>query len=412
MGTRSCGDGGVVRGKGAVTPEEALENVHTNLYNCVGEAVTSIVHLEKTWSQSELTKRIVRYIYNSAKSPELSTMPWKEAAKKLVERAMHGYCAACQEKPWFFEIDLAPAFSSAAWEILSARGRSRMKYAELEEVVVQEYEEILDKTLLMKAMWDSTHAVFPDRAAQTKVYNSLYRSYQPALDECIVNAKLEDLQRVEHFTKRWLDDSMRRAWCSVEQAERTITRGSVLKLFQNLIAPFGDNHPFSCIPVVLTDQIGRPPQNWPFIHKAVEQLFLTWHQESSTGSSSKKRKTRSGAVSGGEDAVMEEEATPSRSVPWQHQVGKRRLPSPEVSHDEEDPDCAGDDRDRSGHPDCTSAEDCIGRPDDRLVRHILDGMDGDIYCETCWGSFLEQNPHLEGIWEDGAEAGAPFAAAG
>merc|ERR1711941_121655 len=53
-----------------------------------------------------------------------------------------------------------------------------------------------------------------------------------------------------------------------------------------------------------------------------------------------------------------------------------------------------------GHPDCTSAEDCMGSPTDRLVRHILDGADGDLYCEICWESFKETNPHLEGRFED------------
>merc|ERR1719336_2987087 len=49
-----------------------------------------------------------------------------------------------------------------------------------------------------------------------------------------------------------------------------------------------------------------------------------------------------------------------------------------------------------GHPLCTSQEDCQGTEEDPLIRHLLNGRPGDVYCRTCWTSFLEQNPHLEG----------------
>ena len=55
--------------------------------------------------------------------------------------------------------------------------------------------------------------------------------------------------------------------------------------------------------------------------------------------------------------------------------------------------------DMGGHPECTSQEDCQGSVEDVLIRHILNGKPGDIYCKTCWESFLQQNPHLEGVEE-------------
>ena len=74
---------------------------------------------------------------------------WEELVNKLVDGSMHGYCSAFQERKWFFEIDLAPAFTSAAWEILKfqARGQNprHVKFPELQEVVVNVYEEKLDR---------------------------------------------------------------------------------------------------------------------------------------------------------------------------------------------------------------------------------------------------------------------------
>ena len=54
------------------------------------------------------------------------------------------------------------------------------------------------------------------------------------------------------------------------------------------------------------------------------------------------------------------------------------------------------DSDPEGHPECTSQEDCRGSAADEIIRHILDGKPRDIYCRTCWDSFLTQNPYLQG----------------
>merc|ERR1711982_128776 len=98
-----------------------------------------------------------------------------------------------------------------------------------------------------------------------------------------------DLARVENFTKKWLEDSMNRAWGSIDQCGEKLSEGNVARLFQNLVAPFGDDHPFSCIPGALTEKIGRPPRDWAYIRQAVKNLFSSWQRHS--GGSSKKRKT-------------------------------------------------------------------------------------------------------------------------
>ena len=57
--------------------------------------------------------------------------------------------------------------------------------------------------------------------------------------------------------------------------------------------------------------------------------------------------------------------------------------------------------DTEGHPNCTCAEECIGSPHDSLVQHLVEsGEDqhclGDIYCSSCWQSFFEREPALQG----------------
>ncbi len=48
-----------------------------------------------------------------------------------------------------------------------------------------------------------------------------------------------------------------------------------------------------------------------------------------------------------------------------------------------------------GHPECTSAQDCVGSPRSDLVRHVPEKRRGDVYCEVCWNSFKQQNLDLD-----------------
>eukprot|EP00747_Dinoflagellata_sp_TGD_P018947 gnl/TRDRNA2_/TRDRNA2_126840_c1_seq1.p1 gnl/TRDRNA2_/TRDRNA2_126840_c1~~gnl/TRDRNA2_/TRDRNA2_126840_c1_seq1.p1 ORF type:complete len:421 (-),score=66.67 gnl/TRDRNA2_/TRDRNA2_126840_c1_seq1:60-1322(-) len=388
-------------------PEKLYERIHKQLQDSVGGAVAKVMNQETQWSESELTKRVVRYIYNSAKNPDLLTMPWEEAVAKLVDQAMHSYHASCGEKQWFFEIDLNPSFVTACWEVCRAGAASQPRspkftYSKLQEAVNAAYEDYLDRVLLRKAMWDATAATFKDATVQNKVYNALSKTWEPCLNDTQSNGRpMADLERVESFAKKWIDDSMRRAWCALENTPQTLSEQSAIRLFQNLVAPFGDEHPFSCIPGVLTEQIGRPPRDWQFIKTAVKSLFASWKAEEQQRPA-KRRKTSS--------------SQPAVSLP----PAKEELDEGECEdecegecedecEDEDGPpmdqsDVASDDR-PDGHPQCTSSEDCIGSPSERLVRHVLEGDPGDLYCEVCWKSFLGQNSVLEGIWDDD---GMPF----
>lgn len=383
----------------ALTPEQLLGRLHDVIYPPVQQAASLVAHLEAEWSEGEIAKRIVRYMYKAASDTELLTMPWDQCCKELVQRMMHGYSAACSNKDWFFSIDLPPALLSAAWEILQASGQAAATSPEeIQEVIVLEYEDKLDRILLDRAMWGVTCDVFSNEKVQSKVFQAISRAYWPALDTVLENGLLEEeilrgdlpphkqLQRVEAFTRQWIDDSVCRAWVSVEQAESMLTEDVVEDLFRGLIMPFGGDDPFSCMPAALTGNIGRPPPDWVFLTRVVQELFSSWKNGTPGGGSSKKRKRAGGggweakAAKGpevSEDAWGEEEADAN---PFAVAAEEEALaPEPRV-----------------GHPLCTSEDDCIGVPEDCLVRHLLNGQPGDVYCESCWESFVAKNPILEG----------------
>merc|ERR1712217_277745 len=196
--------------------------------------------------------------------------------------------------------------------------------------------------------------------------------YWPALDTVLeerINAEMQgmlspeqELAMVENFFRSWMDSSMSRCWAAVQDAEQVLSVDNCELLFRTLIAPFGKEDPFSCIPPEFTATIGRPPTDWAFIGDALSDLFARWGMG---GSSKKRRKT-----------ATEEVAAPVRAAP------ARRAPVRAEVHADDD---AMDD---SGHPRCTSEGDCIGGAEDALIQHILNGEAGDLYCEKCWESFV------------------------
>lgn len=383
-------------------PQEAahsalLQRIHEQLYHHVGEAVEPVSDLEKQWSPSQMTTRIVRYIYNSAKHEELQRQSWKECVKSLVAGAVNGYASACQDKDWFFEIDLKPAFQCAAWEILRAN-RMKTSYRDVEDLIEVTYEKELDSILLRKAMWDVAAKTFRgNETAVSKVNAALSKTYDVALNEALADKRsIRDEVRMEHFMKRWINESMQRCWGSFDSSERLITESSVTKLFERSVAPFGDNHPYTCIPQVFFPHGERPGRNWPYIRVATRKMFVAWERERNAPSS--KRRKRGGGGGGDEENAAAE---------------VRPEPHPEVAEDEaaceqdhvsgdEDAISAADGPEgaEGGRDGCTSQEDCIGSADDRLIVHQLNGESGDVYCEACWQSFLEQNPSLPGVFQD------------
>lgn len=101
-----------------------------------------------------------------------------------------------------------------------AQGRTA-EFERLEKLITAEYDERLDKLLLVKGIWEATKDAFTDATTQSKVNTALNRAFPPALDKCLMDRRpLDDLERVQDFIKAWLDDSMRRAWSAVEFPEK------------------------------------------------------------------------------------------------------------------------------------------------------------------------------------------------
>jgi len=286
----------------------------------------------------------------------------------------NGYSISLGESEWFFSIDLPPVFFACVWEMIQNQG-VRLSEDAVWEAVVVEYEDKLDRLLLDRAWWEAAKGTLGevlDDKSITKVFHALGKSYWPVLDEVLeatIDAEIQgwlspeqELQRVELFMKRWIDDSMGRCFAAIQDSDSLLTADRTETLFRTLLAPFGNDDPFSCIPCLLTETIGRPPSDWAYITQALEELFA------SRGGPSKKRRKA---------AAVEEAAAPA---PVARFVGNRKVAVK-----------------AAGHPSCTSETDCIGTTEDALIQHMMEGEAGDVYCQQCWDSFVRRNPQLEGV---------------
>merc|ERR1740120_384757 len=195
---------------------------------------------------------------------------------------MRGFSHSCNESEWYYEIDLA-----------------------VEDIVRVEYDDAVERCMLEKTMWDAAAAMFTDDKVRSKVWKCLSAAYWPALDEALASSMTrahlqrppqEDLRHVEEFMRAWIHDSMGRAWSALPSmnadGDSVLTEDLMCELFQRLLVPLGEEHPFSCVSSDLTSRIGRPPRDWKFIRQAVR----SWSQGRGHGRKRKRKATTRAAT--------------------------------------------------------------------------------------------------------------------
>ena len=348
------------------TPAQMHDKLYGLLRDEVPPLVTRCFDQEKTWTECDMTRRIVGYLYKSGKNPDLLKLDWMEACQTFVSHAMQSYACACQSRAWFHHIELGPVLARAAFEILSVNTASELPpWEDVLDITTEKYHAYLDECLTQEAIRRTANKHFSDEKIRSKVSAVLQKTHKQAVD----HARLQDNVKtpvVEAFVRKWMGDGLSRIWSVMSDEKRgELTESLAVKLFHRLIAPFGVEHEFSCIPCTLYTNIGRPPPDWDFVANSARNIFRSWEQQSS-GSSKKKPAVR---------ARLEE------------------APGADFHEEEPAPDERGSDQ---GHPRCTSGADCQGSSRDPLIQHLVDGAVGDIYCEKCWKSFLEMHPALKG----------------
>jgi len=381
--------------------ERQLNKIYKHMWKPLVAAAKEVVEFEPDKTEDDIAHKIRKYIWRGV-DVEVLKLPWQEAAYEVVQRGMHSYTCAMGDSPWFFKINLAPVFATAAWHLLSyGVDGQRLQFEEIENVVAHAYAESINHTRLDKVLWSAAEMAFDDEKFRSKLFRALSGAHKRALEE--VREEMpptymtqwrpnprEDEMRVELFVRKWIDGTSTRAWASIESAGLPWTEDFVFSFFQSLISPMGDPSDddfFCCIPIELAQN--PPPLDWPYLAQAVAELHAEWNGAAEPGPKKKRRKTGGGGGGHEED---------SGALSWAYQPPVAFVTQPEAKRGSAK---KGKKAARTtGHPECTSNEDCIGNPAELKVRHLLDGEPADLYCEACWNSFIETTPSLEGVYED------------
>ena len=106
-----------------------------------------------------MVKRIARYIGKSAQAKDILNMSWLKGIKKFLQGAMASYCASCQERRWFYDLNLGQTLGRAAWVILTACKAATPPYEEVCQLALEEWYSWLGETLRNKAIWIAAEEV-------------------------------------------------------------------------------------------------------------------------------------------------------------------------------------------------------------------------------------------------------------
>ena len=122
------------------------DSIYEELLHSVGKAVQLVVNIESTWSPEVMTHRIVGYIYKAVRKDfPLSS---RESIQNMVDSAMQSFSGACQDKPWFSEINLVHAFVGVIMVVEKQEGHSHGEIQEIESLVRIQHDNYKERILL------------------------------------------------------------------------------------------------------------------------------------------------------------------------------------------------------------------------------------------------------------------------
>jgi hypothetical protein len=235
--------------------------------------LSRITDLNCPWTREEIAKRIARYILTAAMStPEVQSVSWQvtwqDYVKSFVAAALSSYGSSCQEFPWFYELDLGYIFGNVAWKLLQAS--SGVDWESVCNFANEEFHSQMGDKRLHHGMWLAVSRVF-EHPLDRNAYRAVLEGYNHALFHVRAEAQPWDSVRMtEVFIVEWVGKTLARVWSSTT-LEHALTEEFACALFKKLLAPFGEEVPYSCLP----DMIGQArPWVFLFMRCAVRVMFI------------------------------------------------------------------------------------------------------------------------------------------
>lgn len=268
------------------------------------------------WTKEDLASSVAHAICDVACNTCAQECPtWSAYVTAFVEAALTSCSASCMDRLWFFKLDLGFVLGNVASHVLQKQEVPGATWQSVCKLAQRQFASWRHKALVQEAIHLAVSDVFADHAVQQTVYTRLRSAYDIALEFAASEPRPWDSYKIiELFIMTWIDDGLKQSWCALAGfgAERVLTEEVAAALFEKLVAPFGRQHTFSCIPdVFLASTFGRPPKNWPVIQHTIRVIFLQRRRQLRQAPASRKRPS---SGSGGELVPFKARPVPCR--PW------------------------------------------------------------------------------------------------
>lgn len=345
---------------------------------------------------SKVEKKIWLNLEGAAKTSTEEGKTWMEIIEKFCESFCSHTIGAYSKEPWFPSLDLSPVVQEAVYDLLPAAKFRAVHQQHLHQYLLDRFNEsygrIEQEVHVDNLTWDVSEQICPDdKALFKKLHAFLLKSWtatrETILGEMVKDRRKDPADLADDFARRWINDCCGRISASTGDLQNALPEDVGKTLFQDMFQR-------GALPSPITNIIGAPPRGWRVVNVAVQDAYF----ENDPANEGKWQASQRG---GKRKAPAWEPVT--RDSPWAPKRFKggggaakaKPKAAPAVKNKESNPE----EEPKMGCLECTSAEECVGSPDDDLYKHIdrSDSEDkGDIYCAACWASFCEDNPDLEG----------------
>ena len=227
--------------------------------------------------QADMSRRIVRHVYKAARRLLQQDLSHSDGLDFFVRDVFGQLSRMHKDDFWFCDMDV----SFVLWMVWKRLFSDSQEYHDHQARIAfaTKYAELVEQLLLDKALWRCASQHLPWEAdLQIRLYRALWKSHVQAYARAREEAGLSHVERVECFMRLWLEYMMHKiySWPRVLQdrvRSRLMNTYAVLHLLEELVVPFGSEHPFSCVPAKLTKPVGRPARDWRFLEELVVKYF-------------------------------------------------------------------------------------------------------------------------------------------
>jgi len=232
------------------------------LWSSVAEAAAPIAHLEQEWDLGKLEKKLREYFKKAAKNLAFDSKPWEALVSDYADNAFTSMFNAMGERTWLCQgqADFLLCVDAGIKDYFPVHLIQPIPQEVFERTVLAAHDRAFEEQRCLPRLWEASSSMVQDKKARQKVYNSV----EAGRKEAMMHAR-----GLDDFMERWISSSIRLlAQEAKGSPQNVLDEPSATKLFHALIDS-------GCLPLVLVEVTGAPPQHWELVEQAVRRAYAT-----------------------------------------------------------------------------------------------------------------------------------------